>query len=86
MQQGKPLDKRDYTPRQELGARAWDIFCTANFLNFRIRPVSGQSSDWHIKLAKAGIDVAIREGNLRIAPHLHNTLADVDRLLQQMSD
>ncbi len=35
MQAGKPLDKmRDYSMRSDLGARAWDLFCTANFLNF----------------------------------------------------
>ena len=35
MPAGKPLDKmRDYAPRTDLGARAWDIFCTANFFNF----------------------------------------------------
>jgi cysteine desulfurase / selenocysteine lyase len=32
---GKPLDQiRDYAPRTDLGARAWDVFGTANFLNF----------------------------------------------------
>jgi hypothetical protein len=31
---GKPLDKmRDYCRRTDLGARVWDVFCTANFLN-----------------------------------------------------
>src|ERR1035441_9906033 len=25
---------RDYSLRNDLGARAWDVFCTANFLNF----------------------------------------------------
>ena len=35
MQAGKPLDKmRDYSLRNDLGARVWDIFCPANFLNF----------------------------------------------------
>jgi cysteine desulfurase/selenocysteine lyase len=35
MQAGKPLDKmRDYSLRNDLGARAWDVFCPANFFNF----------------------------------------------------
>jgi cysteine desulfurase/selenocysteine lyase len=35
MQEGKPLDQmRDGTLRQDLGAKAWDVFCTANFFNF----------------------------------------------------
>jgi selenocysteine lyase/cysteine desulfurase len=32
---GRPLDKiLDYSLRTDLGARAWDIFCTANLFNF----------------------------------------------------
>jgi len=35
MQAGKSLDNmRDYSLRTDLGARAWDVFCTANFFNF----------------------------------------------------
>lgn len=35
MQLGKSLDKMlEYTLRTDLGARAWDVFCTANFLNY----------------------------------------------------
>ncbi len=140
MQSGKPLDQmRDYTIRQDLGARAWDVFCTANFLNFLpwtasleymlragperiasydrelvgtflagldrdrfqllspeeeparstlvvLGPVGGRDSfQWRQQLADAGIDIAVREGNLRIAPHLHNTPADIERLLQVLS-
>jgi cysteine desulfurase / selenocysteine lyase len=136
MQAGKPLDQmRDYTFRSDLGARAWDVFCTANFLNFRpwtasveyivdadpervaaydqqlierfikgldreryelvspeshslrstlvvLRPVGGiDTSQLLDRLAHAGIDVALREGNLRVSPHLHNTTADIDRVL-----
>jgi len=41
MQAGKPLDKmRDYSLRNDLGARVWDVFCTANFLNFMPSEVS----------------------------------------------
>lgn len=36
MQAGRPLDDmRDTAFRRDLGARAWDVFCTANFLNFK---------------------------------------------------
>lgn len=32
---GRPLGElRDYSPRTDLGARAWDVFCPANFFNF----------------------------------------------------
>jgi cysteine desulfurase / selenocysteine lyase len=140
MQAGKPLDQmRDCALRQDLGAKAWDIFCTANFFNFvpwiaclhyileagperiaaydqqiveklvrgldrerfeLLSPESGVSRStlivirplnlhdglqWQQRLARAGVDVAVREGNLRIAPHLHNTMADVDRLLNELS-
>jgi hypothetical protein len=35
MQAAKPVDQmRDYSLRNDLGARAWDVFCTANFFNF----------------------------------------------------
>jgi selenocysteine lyase/cysteine desulfurase len=32
---GQPIDNiTDYSLRTDLGARAWDVFCTANFFNF----------------------------------------------------
>jgi selenocysteine lyase/cysteine desulfurase len=36
-------------------------------------------------LAAAGLDVALRRGNLRVAPHLHNTPEDIDRLLEALA-
>ena len=33
-------------------------------------------------LAAAGIDIALREGNLRFAPHLYNTPEEIDRAIQ----
>ena len=36
----------------------------------------------HQELAAAGVDVALRDGNLRVSPHLYNTEADVDRALE----
>lgn len=35
----------------------------------------------HRRLKEAGIEVAYRLGKLRIAPHLHNTAAEVDQVL-----
>jgi cysteine desulfurase/selenocysteine lyase len=140
MQAGKPLDKmRDYAPREDLGARAWDVFCTANFLNFvpwtaaieymleadpanvaaydealvtqfvgrvdedRFELISprtgpqrsalvvlhprkgGDATAWHSRLSAAGFDVALREGNLRISPHMHNSHEDIARLAELFS-
>lgn len=33
------------------------------------------------RLYAAGVDVALREGNIRISPHLYNTTEDIDRAL-----
>lgn len=140
MQIGKPLDQmRDYSLREDLGARAWDVFCPANFLNFVpwtaaleylldagvarieewdqqlierivhgldedrfelisprsgaqrttlvvIRPRSDRNArEWHQQLSRAGLDVAVREGNLRISPHLHNSVEDVERLVEVLA-
>lgn len=39
----------------------------------------------HDHLARAGIDIALRRGNLRASPHLHNGPDDVDRLLDALA-
>jgi cysteine desulfurase / selenocysteine lyase len=141
MQIGRPLDQmRDYSLRDDLGARVWDVFCTANFLNFvpwtraieyllqagpanvaeydqglvtqflqnldedRFELVSARTAGlerstlivirprkmemvtaWHQRLSAAGFDIAVREGNLRISPHLHNTGADVAGFVQALA-
>ena len=36
------------------------------------------------RLAEAGIDVASRDGHVRVSPHLHNTSADIERLLESI--
>jgi selenocysteine lyase/cysteine desulfurase len=137
---GKPLDKmRDYSLRTDLGARAWDVFCTANFLNFvpwtaaieyllqvgpakiaeyderlvsqllqnldedrfeLISPRTGAPRStlivirprkaeevraWKEHLSVAGFDIAVREGNLRISPHLHNSHEDIVKLVGVLS-
>ncbi len=138
MQAGKPLDKmRDYSLRNDLGARAWDVFCTANFLNFvpwtaaieyllQARPANIASYDerlvtqllqdldedrfelispptgpqrstlivmrprketagaWKERLSVAGFDIAVREGNLRISPHLHNSHENIAKLVSAL--
>ena len=33
------------------------------------------------RLAEAGVDVALREGRVRVSPHYYNDAGDVDRLL-----
>ncbi|GAA2081584.1 aminotransferase class V-fold PLP-dependent enzyme [Streptomyces albiaxialis] len=38
------------------------------------------------RLAEAGIVASVRDGNLRVAFHLYNTEADVDRLLNVLAD
>lgn len=139
MQAGKPLDKmRDYSLRNDLDARVWDVFCTANFFNFVpwtaaieyllqagpaniasyderlvtellqdldedrfelisppagpycstlivLRPRKEEAGAWKERLAVAGFDVAIREGNLRISAHLHNSQEDIANLLEALS-
>ena len=39
----------------------------------------------HTRLREAGVDVALRAGHLRLAPHLHNSSADIDRALDALN-
>ena len=118
--------------RDDLGARAYDVFGTANFLNFvpwaaaleyllaqGIEAIAAHDqalverllaaldgSPYHLvspreageraaivvvsagdssrneqiqrQLDAAGIDVALRAGNIRLSPHLYNTFTEVD--------
>lgn len=137
----RPGGLRQYTVREDVGVQAFDVFCTANFLNFApwaaaveyllgagpaaverydqwlvgrlvaqldsgayellspadgrrrstlvvLRPVGGRTdartgppdvSAVHRTLAAAGVDVAVREGTIRLSPHLYNGLGDIDR-------
>lgn len=134
---GRSLEAvREYVVRDDIGARAFDSFCAANFFSSRswteslalflssdpeaiarydrmlvqylldridltrwglisprdersrsslvvIRPRDG--SDVHTAhkiLEMHQVFVAVREGNLRISPHLYNSTADLDRLLE----
>jgi len=119
--------------RDDLGARAYDVFGTANFLNFlpwtaaveyllergletiahhdqalvgrliaaledsgyrfispidpahraAIVVVSDRDSERNAELCQrlldAGVDVALRAGNIRLSPHLYNTAEQIDR-------
>jgi len=127
MQQGRGLNQmREYTLRDDLGAAAYDVFCTANFLNFMpwaaavqieayddmlvsrlingldlkkyelISPQQGSACSTLVilthrepqrnvevfnTLKHGGIDISLREGNLRVSPHLYNTVDEIDHLL-----
>jgi selenocysteine lyase/cysteine desulfurase len=126
---------RQYVVRDDLGAAAYDVFCTANFLNFvpwaaaveyllaqgleeietydgvlvsrvvdgldpnRYRLISPReggarstlvvfshtaperNGEIFEKLKRARIDISLREGNLRVSPHLYNTVDEIDNLL-----
>jgi selenocysteine lyase/cysteine desulfurase len=140
MQGDRSLDQmRDYKVRQDLGAAAFDVFGTANFMNFlpwaasveyllkqgikkienydqnlvsrmikgldrkKYRLVSpeegasrstlvllshldsGCNKGLYYKLKTKKIDISLREGNLRISPHLYNTPVQIDRLLEVMN-
>jgi selenocysteine lyase/cysteine desulfurase len=46
-----------------------------------LSPLAGDSEQRHRRLAGAGIDIAYREGNLRLSAHLFNQPAEIDRAL-----
>jgi cysteine desulfurase/selenocysteine lyase len=135
MQAGRGLDQmRETSVRDDLGVRAFDVFCPANFATtlpwiaslelflgtgigtiadwdqrlvdqlvagidperYRLispasgparstlvvlSPVGDDSEQRHRRLAGAGIDIAYREGNLRVSAHLFNQPAEIDRTL-----
>ena len=137
MQAGRDLNHmRDYTVRTDLGARKYDVFCTANFLDIKpwlatveyllmqgieriaayneqlvthfiegldpdqyrlLSPREGPERSTLIfmthrtpernpaiytALQRSGIDISLREGQLRVSPHLYNTEEELDQLLQ----
>lgn len=142
MQSGRDLNlmrEREITIRNDLGASTYDVFCTANFLNFMpwtasveyllkqgleqietsnatlvSRFIDGldakkyelvspreevarstlvvtthRQPDRNIELYQAlknaGIEVALREGNLRLSPHLYNRAEEIDRALSVLN-
>lgn len=48
--------------------------------------VPGSPDDWWRRLQGRGFSVASREGRLRVAPHVYNTLDEVDGLLSALSE
>ena len=142
MQSGRELNlmrEREITIRNDLGASAYDVFCTANFFNFMpwiasveyllkqvieqietynatllsrfvdgldsrkyelISPREGaarstlavtthrqpeRNIELHHALKNVGIEVAMREGNLRLSPHLYNRAEEIDRALSVLN-
>ncbi len=129
----------DYRLKRDLGSASFDIFCTANFLNFmpwrasidyllsigiagieehnratvdrlasaidkkKYRIISpsdrarrsaivvlshveqNRNGDLHAALAASGIDIAIRNGNLRLSPHIHNASTDIERAVSTLN-
>jgi cysteine desulfurase/selenocysteine lyase len=140
MQAGRGLDQmRETSVRDDLGVRAFDVFCPANFATtlpwiaslelflgtgigtiadwdqrlvdqlvagidperYRLispasgparstlvvlSPVGDDSEQRHRRLAGAGIDIAYREGNLRVSAHLFNQPAEIDRTLAALHE
>lgn len=130
---GQSTSMRDYTLHDNIGAPAFDVFATANYLNFlpwaasveylldqgidriaehnhalvsrltegldaekydvlsprhgpersTLAVVShrdaGRNDELRDALARDGVYVAVREGHLRVSPHLYNTEDDIDR-------
>jgi selenocysteine lyase/cysteine desulfurase len=125
--------------RDDLGARGYDVFGTANFFNFApwlaslelllghgpdviaehdallvatlvdglrergcrvltpaepaaraaIVSFDGATEPAEVtvaRLARAGVDVAARGGHVRVSPHLHNTIGDIERLLAALTE
>jgi selenocysteine lyase/cysteine desulfurase len=140
MQEGRGLNQmRDYTVRTDLGARKYDVFCPANFLDLKpwiaavdylleqgieqiatyddrlvthliegvdpdeytlLSPPEGPARSTLIVLShrqpernpaiyaalqRAGIDLALREGQLRFSPHVYNTTDELDRALHVLA-
>lgn len=72
------LDGSDY---EALSPRRGSRRSTLVFLSHRDPARNGVV---HAALRDAGVDIALREGNLRISPHLHNSAADIDRLSEAL--
>jgi cysteine desulfurase / selenocysteine lyase len=132
------LERRPEYELEDVGARAYDVFCTANFLTFRPWTASielllewgvervaaidqrlvgrllaglegspltvlspreepdrstlvfvshereSENERLQARLQKAGVDVALRSGALRLSPHFYNDERDVDRALEAL--
>jgi len=74
------LDRAHY---ELLSAREGPSRSTLVFVSHRD---PARNAEIHRRLKEAGVEVAYRQGKLRISPHLHNTAADVDRVLQALHE
>jgi hypothetical protein len=45
----------------------------------------GSTGRRYRQLGAAGVDVAYREGNLRLSPHLFTTAGDIDRAVEELN-
>ena len=66
-----------------LSSRAGPSRSTLVFVSHRD---PARNAEVHRRLKEEGVDVSYRLGKLRIAPHLHNTAADVDRVLAALHE
>ena len=67
----------------ESGARLLDAESALVYFSHADR---GRNARLHATLAEAGVDVAFRGGTLRASPHLYNTFADIDRLVDTLAE
>jgi cysteine desulfurase/selenocysteine lyase len=76
------LENLEGTDYEVLSPREGPERSTLVFLSHRD---SGRNAEIHGALREAGIEIALREGRLRVSPHLHNSSADIDRLTEELA-
>jgi cysteine desulfurase / selenocysteine lyase len=76
------LENLEATDYEVLSPRAEPERSTLVFLSHRD---SGRNAQIHGALREAGIEIALREGRLRVSPHLYNSAADIDRLTEELA-
>jgi selenocysteine lyase/cysteine desulfurase len=80
---------RELTRRVAQGAQALGLevapeaYRAGHLVGLRRR--GGYAADVPARLAASNVYVSVRGDNLRVAPHLHNTEADVDRLFNALA-
>lgn len=76
------LDNLQGTHYEVLSPREEPERSTLVFLSHRD---GNRNAEIHGALREEGIDIALREGRLRVSPHLHNSSADIDRLTEALA-
>jgi cysteine desulfurase/selenocysteine lyase len=76
------LARLDGTAVEALSPRSGPARTSLVLLSHRDR---AENVRLHARLADAGVDVALREGNLRLSPHLYNSADDVDAALEVLA-